>query len=77
MDLLNTQIVNNVVYTTERQYLMRNKEDPRYQKTHKELRESLMELCKEKPYDKITINEITDRAQKKQQGCFSRQLCCF
>lgn len=62
-NFLNTQIMKNVVYTTERQYLMRNKEDPRYQKTHKLLRESLMELCKEKSYDKITINEITDQAQ--------------
>jgi AcrR family transcriptional regulator len=37
--------------------------DPRYQKTHKLLQDSFMGLINEKPYHKITILEIADRAQ--------------
>ncbi len=38
-----------------------NKEtDPRYQKVHKALQESLMRLIDQKPFAKITINELAD-----------------
>lgn len=37
--------------------------DPRFQKTHTLLQESIMSLIDEKPFDKITVNDITDRAQ--------------
>lgn len=37
--------------------------DLRYQRTHQLLQDSLMDLIQEVPFDKITIKEITDRAQ--------------
>ena len=37
--------------------------DPRFQKIHKALQESLMRLIDEKPFAKITVNEIADVAE--------------
>ena len=52
----------NVVYVAERQYLVSKELDPRYQRTHKSIKEAFASLICEKPYSKITINEITNRA---------------
>lgn len=37
--------------------------DPRFRKTHTILQKALMSLIDEKPYDKITVNDIADQAQ--------------
>src|SRR5215216_6296836 len=42
--------------------LLKNKMDRRIQRTRKALRTALLELIKEKGYDAISIEEITDRA---------------